>query len=365
MNILIANHTGTQAHLGCHATTFALEQMLRRRLKPDNIWTDAWNARRSLRRAKSLMPLATNLGMHLPISSYKHFREADIIVVNGEGMFYSSACCKPKSTPRQRLIEAKLAKEVLGKELWIVNHSLYSENKDFDALIQRVYKSADYIAVREERTLQYLQQIGINDAHQAADAVFSLPLPPAENQSPWKDKVFLTDSSAWPRHHMPQFQEKLATFIECLRGRGLDPAYLSIRTDKRDEHIATHLGLEYFSGRNVEEFLAHLQTARLLISGRFHVNVFAILCGVPYLSFEADTYKNLALNEFIKYPLPVLSLGTHPLVEIQSWVQKALEEQDVLRNHLFIQRAILRKLSENNIPANNYYQIDTRYQCSH
>jgi polysaccharide pyruvyl transferase WcaK-like protein len=351
MNILIANHTGTQAHLGCHATTFALEQMLRRRLKPDNIWTDAWNARRSLRKAKSLMPLAINIGMHLPISSYKHFHEADIIVVNGEGMFYSSACCKPKSTPRQRLIEAKLAKEVLGKELWIVNHSLYSENKDFDALIQCVYKRADYIAVREERTLQYLQQIGINGAHQAADAVFSLPLPPAENQSPWKDKVFLTDSSAWPRHHLPQFHEKLATFIESLRSKGLDPAYLSIRTDKRDEHIATHLGLEYFSGRNVEEFLAHLQTARLLISGRFHVNVFAILCGVPYLSFDADTYKNLALNEFIKYPLPIFNFEKHTLPEIQNWVDQILINQKDLHSHLAFYRNKLRELAEKNVPV--------------
>lgn len=348
MNILVTNHTGTQAHLGCQATSHALEQVLRRKFRPDNIWTDTWNARRSLRKMKSLLPLVTSLSMRLPSSNYKYFRKADLIVVNGEGMFYSSACRELNSTPNQRLLEARLAKTVLGKKLWIVNHTLYSENEEFDALIHNLYTKADYIAVREERTLNYLKKLGISGAHQAADAVFSLTIPPAAHKSPWENKVFLTDSSAWPRRQLPEFREKLIAFVDGLRSEGLDLAYLSIRTDKREANIAKQLGLEYFSAPNVEEYLAHLQTARLIISGRFHLNVFAILCGVPYLSFDASTYKNTALNEFIKYPLPVFNFEKHSLPEINDLLKRALSEHDHLRDHLLIQRAILRKFAEYN-----------------
>lgn len=353
MNILIANHTGTQAHLGCHATTYALEQMLRQKLRPDNIWTDSWDARRPLRRTRSLLPLVTSLGMRLPIPGYKYFREADLIVLNGEGMFYSHACHKPNSIPRQRLLEAKITKKVLGKPLWIVNHSLYSQDKKFDELIQDLYKHVDYIAVREEQTFRYLQKMDISSVNQAADAVFSLPLPPIAQQSSWENKVFLTDSSGWPLHHMPHFQEKLETFVKGLRSEGLDPAFLSIRTDKRDAYIAESLGLEYFSSSNIEEFLAHLQTARLLISGRFHANVFAILCGVPYLSFISDTYKNRALNDFIEYPLPVFDFEINSPTDVQNRVRTALLKVDDLRNHLLAQREILRKLSQYNIPSSS------------
>lgn len=81
MNILIANHTGTQAHLGCRATTYALEQMLRQKLRPDNIWTDSWDARRLLRKTKSLLPLVTSLGIYSVFKLNTNLKAACAVLV--------------------------------------------------------------------------------------------------------------------------------------------------------------------------------------------------------------------------------------------------------------------------------------------
>ena len=286
MQILITNYTGHQPHLGCIATCDALETLLRERYPSAQIEKE----KHSIKRADALMYFGAwgrkKRGTLMKTDPrWADFQRADLIVVNAEGTLHAKNYLKSGAGSNQRIVEAYLAKRDLKKDVMMVNHSISSRHQNFDDLVRAAYPQMNHVAVREPFSLEYLQKLGVTNATLSADAIFSMTPPPAATQSPLRGKFLITDSFSW-KVGWQQRRPRVRELIEQIKKQGYDVAYLSVLSHPYDKHFADSLELEYHAFENYTDFMAHLQTAAFVLTGRFHTAVFAAFCAVPFLRFR-------------------------------------------------------------------------------
>ena len=355
MVILVTNYTGSQPHHGCQATCQALKQMLVDRFHHDELLTEHWQSHGN-RVTMYLGRAGENIrSRQMKYSdTYERYRRADLLIVNGEGSFYSKPWWRQSANSNQRLMDAYLTRRVLGKKVAIVNHTIGSRHKLYDSFVTRVYSRINYVAVREPVSLRYLRERGIDKVTQAADAVFSLPLPAPAEESPLEGKILITDSSSWRGIRWTSARrERVRSLLGHLRGQGERIVYLSIFTDRRDEHIAGELDVEYISALTHTELLSHLQSAKMVISGRYHMCVFCARCGVPFVGFEANTPKIKGVCQLLDYPVAPFEFLTTPTDVIAERVGEALHQRESLHLHLTGAQSYLHELALLNVPQLN------------
>lgn len=350
MKILITNYTGHQPHLGCMATCDALEQLLHVRYSPDEIIKE----KHSIKRADELMYLGA-WGRHRRAALMRHderwenFRNADLIAVNAEGTLHSKTWLKWGAGSNQRLIEAFLAARYLKKPVMMVNHSVSSRHKPFDQIVCAAYADMKYVAVREPLSLEYLQGLGLHNAQLSADAIFAMTPPAPAPDGPLAGKVLISDSFSW-KVGWQQRRGRVREVIEGIRAQGFDVAYLSVLSQPYDRHFAESLDLEYHAFETYHDFMAHLQTAAFVLTGRFHIAVFAALCATPFLSFEAPTYKLSGLCRLLDHPLPQIDLFWDEREKVAESVRSGLDKREAVRAHLLERRKAMHDFACRNVP---------------
>jgi polysaccharide pyruvyl transferase WcaK-like protein len=159
------------------------------------------------------------------------------------------------------------------------------------------------VAVREPFSLEYLQGLGLSNINLCADAIFASTPPPPDAKSLVAGKILINDSFRW-KVGWPQRRERVKNAIAHLKAQGHEVVYFSILSNGRDSHFAESLGLEYFACDNYTDYLAQLQSAAFILTGRFHTAVFAAVCAAPFLAFEATTYKVNGLLRTLEYRYP-------------------------------------------------------------
>lgn len=353
MQILITNYTGHQPHLGCIATCDALETLLRERYPNATIEKE----KHSVKRADALMYLG-KWGLNRRGALMKNdarwadFQRADLIVVNAEGTLHAKNYLKSGAGSNQRLVEAYLATRDLKKDVMMVNHSISSRHKNFDDLVRAAYPKMHHVAVREPFSREYLQGLGVTNAVQSADAIFSMTPPPPASESPLRGKFLITDSFSW-KVGWQQRRGRVRELIEHIKKQGLEVAYLSVLSQPFDKHFADSLELEYHAFDDYTAFMAHLQTAHFVLTGRFHTAVFAAFCAVPFLGFEAPTYKVEGLCRLLDHPIAPLHLFRDAPAETTAKVERALSERAILQAHLSAKQPFMRDLARQNVPFQN------------
>jgi len=353
MVILVTNYTGSQPHHGCQATCQALKQMLVDRFHPDELLTEEhWQ-----RHGNGLTMYLGRAGEKIRSrqmncsDTYERYRIADLLIVNGEGSFYSKPWWRQSANSNQRLMDAYLTRRLLGKKVAIVNHTIGSRHKRYDSFVTRVYSQINYVAVREPVSRRYLTGKGIGKVTQAADAVFSLPIPAPADESPLEGKVLITDSSSWRGVRWTEDRRsQVLAAIAALRRQGKDVAYLSIYTDGRDARFAEELNIEYHSFSDHSELLRHLQRAEYVIAGRYHMCVFSAFCGVPFIGFEANTHKIVGLCELLEHPHSPIDFTRDSADSVRRQLEHALSERAKLQSILCQSRDRLRELALRNTP---------------
>ncbi len=351
MQILITNYTGHQPHLGCIATCDALETLLRERYPNATIEKE----KHSVKRADALMYFGAwgrnRRGALMKTDArWGDFQRADLIVVNAEGTLHAKNYLKSGAGSNQRIVEGYLAKRDLKKDVMMVNHSISSRHQNFDDLVRAAYPKMNHVAVREPFSLEYLQKLGVTNATLSADAIFSMAPPPPAKESPLRGKFLITDSFSW-KVGWQQRRGRVRELIEQIKSQGHEVGYLSVLSQPFDKHFADSLELEYHAFENYTDFMAHLQTAHFVLTGRFHTAVFAAFCAVPFLGFEAPTYKIEGLCRLLEHPMPPLHLFRDAPDEITAKVDHALRERATLQAHLAGRQNFMRDLARKNVPA--------------
>ena len=353
MTILITNHTAHDPHHGCRATCHALETLLRAR------WGNAEIRRENHTRPVERWPLwfgklgeAARARALQKSEHFADFRAADLIVVNAEGSFYAKSWRKRAALSMQRMTDAALSARVLGKEVWVVNGSAGPSSAGpggayFDRRARQLYGAAAHVAVREPISWRYLKTLSIEVA-QSADAIFSLPLPARAEDSPLFNKVVFTDSSLWRGADGLEKAGAIRDLAQSLEKNGLEAVYVSIFTDGHDRARAEAMNLPFVEFGDFATLMAHLQNAQLVVTGRFHLAVFAAHGAVPFVPFAANTPKIAGLSELLRYPLAPLDLSQETPI-LQHQLLEALERRAEITQHLAQGREARLQLAQNNI----------------
>lgn len=302
-DVLLLNDTSCWYHWGCTLTSLALHECLRARgWAVDPVHITHLNA---------LAPLPATAAQFDDDGFFESFRAANPglvarlagvsqVVVNGEGSLHDFG-----ATARALLYLIHVAATRLGRPVHIVNHSCYpataGDAAALGALYQKVYSRAAFVAVREDKSLARLRELGI----EAAPSFDCLPLyvarhPPAvprdvrrvvmagcvqldarmvdllarlgeQIAADGRELVFLAGANAWLAQDDALL---LAALQPRLRGR-----------------------YRLVAATSEAQWLEAIAGAGLLVSGRFHHSIAAACVGTPLLIAGSNTAKNEGLIE--------------------------------------------------------------------
>ena len=223
------------------------------------------------------------------------WHEADSIVLNGEGTIHHSGV-----GALTLLGFCKIAKD-LGKKVFITNCSIF----DLEAFLLKTLRDCvDRVAVREPLSLRYLVDHGI-PATQAADCLFLME-GGEEQEFAWPELEPSKKYALYTPGVLAAFGrvsgEGVRRDISQLRRAGYEVFFHVVETE--DERFAADaaqtgariLPLGCLRWRQVPPFLRRME---LVVSGRYHINIFAALTGVPFLPLSTNTGKMAGLLELL------------------------------------------------------------------
>jgi polysaccharide pyruvyl transferase WcaK-like protein len=223
--------------------------------------------------------------------------DAGLLLVNGEGTIHHD------SVGALGLIGICAAAKRMRKKVAVVNCSIFELD---ESRLDTLRESVDYVSVREPMTFRYLKSNNIA-ATQSADCLFlagnylktqavSLRLS-GPVTTPY---VVYTPGvlSALDRIN----ESTIAADIKAIRGLGRDVVYYVVETeDEKFASVAARAGasilpLGAVRWEQVQPFLAG---AEWVVSGRYHINIFASMSGTPFIPLETNTAKMQGLLELL------------------------------------------------------------------
>jgi polysaccharide pyruvyl transferase WcaK-like protein len=180
--ILLVNDTYDDNNLGCKATSVALYKLIDKYLNDCTIIDVIKLYHTERPELDSIIPKASlddyeskSTQNYLDATPSLQFElgkiaNCDVVIINGEGSIYKAVLkC------RYILYFAYIAKKIFAKKVYLINHSAdISAVKD---IARKVYPILDGVAVREPVSYRELLNVGIHNAIQAPDAVFSFDRP--------------------------------------------------------------------------------------------------------------------------------------------------------------------------------------------
>ena len=303
-DVLLLNDTSYWYHWGCSCTSLALHESLRERgLTVDPVHITHLNA---------LAPLPVDAAQFDDDGFFEAFRAANPglvgrmtsasqVMVNGEGSLHDLG-----QTARALLYLAWLSRSRFGKHTRIVNHSCYPDTgattPGVEALYRKVYSAMDFVAVREARSHRLLERLGIK----VTAAFDCLPLFVQRHPPQWLAAGGKRVVLAGTVQLEPAMVELLAGLALAVHARGyrveiLVGANAYLAQDDMLLLPALHARLRgrytLVAATSESEWLATIEGADLLISGRFHHSIAAACLGTPLLIAASNTAKNEGLLE--------------------------------------------------------------------
>jgi polysaccharide pyruvyl transferase WcaK-like protein len=236
------------------------------------------------------------------------WQEADTIILNGEGTIHHTGV-----GALTLMGFCKIAKE-LGKKVFILNCSIF-DLEPF--LLEALRDYVDGIAVREPLSLRYLADHGI-PATQAADCLFLLE-GGDEREFDWPELAPSKKYVLYTPGVLAAFGrvsgEGVRRDVSQLRQSGYEVLFHVVETE--DEQFAVDaaqagariLPLGCVNWRQVPSFLRQME---MVVSGRYHINIFAALVGVPFLPLSTNTGKMSGVLELLSpnRKIPVREWGS-------------------------------------------------------
>jgi len=214
----------------------------------------------------------------------------ELVLVNGEGTIHH------QMRGAIGLVGLCAAAKLAGKQVALVNCSIFDLPT---VLLQKLGKSVDQISVREPLSFRYLQDNGIS-ATQSADSLFLMNTNEAEDTELVLESgsVIYTPGVLTSSKQVPE--RVVAEDIQQLIASGHSVYYWVVESE--DEKLA---GVAHQTGAKViplasirwNHVPALMKAAEFVVSGRYHVNIFAALFGTPFVPMETNTSKMKGLLE--------------------------------------------------------------------
>lgn len=323
--VVVANETGHTSNPGCRAVRRGISRLMElsnARVSgslPLGFWADEFTELASPRETRLIrrdgrFSQGTEEAVTIDVAKWKQIRNdllqrdsvfikvlegADIFAVNGEGSLHHNL-------PRALALLAMMSIAAeSGKRVALLNSTIQAMDRD---LLNDVLPDVGFCHVREQRTLLAIEHL--QPAAFAAPDVAVLAMrvmePPYRTISQIDGKRVLVSYGVLVNERM------LRILLQSVKSCGLEPVYLSIG-DGGETELATKVCAEedvpliHAGEINFRRLLEVLSNSALAISGRHHINLFLMRCGVPILSIPSNTWKLDATFELSGYPRIELS----------------------------------------------------------
>lgn len=307
---LVLNDTSLWYHFGCFATSTVLANLLRD--DGYDVATYPYTMTHGIKLTPACVFDLSDVDffkafcMNYP-SVCQSMRDADIVVVNGEGTLHGF-----RPAPRNLLYLAMMARLYHDRPTYLVNHSLFPADKNEHieeeqaAYYRQALAGLDGIAGREPLTLDIYNSLGIG-AVQAFDLlpVFARHAGiTAESEERDPHLVVVGVGVNWNAALAKQYAQVLkktlpgpVRLVFLNGGPGQDtvaerlclPAMAQI--DPRIHSAAPFTGCLPTNHARCREWLRLIARAGLVVTGRFHHVVAALAFGTPVVALSSNTPK--------------------------------------------------------------------------
>ncbi len=251
------------------------------------------------------------------------WKDAELLLINAEGTIHHDAA------GAQMLIALCAAARAMGKRTALVNGSIFELD---NWLLEALKENVDIISVREPVSHRYLSKHGIT-AHQSADCLFLSHGNPQEN-TPIPKTPYAIYTPGVLSGTGSVSEEVISEDIRKIASTGREVYYYVVESeDEPLARIAANSGAKIIplGGLEWHQVTALLKGADLVISGRYHINIYAALAGTPFIPMETNTSKMSGLLELLQAPenLPVRawnnSAGAPHALDLNATVQVSPE----------------------------------------
>jgi polysaccharide pyruvyl transferase WcaK-like protein len=240
---------------------------------------------------------------------------ADWLVINGEGTIHDD------SIGALTLIGLSAAARQLGMKTAIVNCSIFN----LDTILMNELKKVNYIAVREPLSWAYLSEHDVK-AYQAADCLFLSGKYARKGNgisrlrsNMQKKYIVYTPGvlSASQRFDKARMIAEITSFID--QGYTVYYYVVEIEDEKyvKDAECvgAVTIPLQTIDWRELADFLSR---AAFVVSGRYHILIYAYLAGVQFMPLLSNTPKIAGLLDLLEVHIACSSSNTMPVIGLFS-----------------------------------------------
>jgi len=260
---------------------------------------------------------------------------ADLVVANLEGTFHH------QSIGALALGGALAVAHRMGKRVWAVNGSVEAIEP---WLLHEALGPAEYLAMREPRSVAWLARHGLT-AVQSADAVFlaqnfyrTAPAPGAASRAVLYTPGVVAGLGG------PAAADAVLAELETLSSLGWQPVFFQL--EERETALAARVAQRGWPVAGVRDVAWHafgdyLRRFGLVVSGRYHVLIFAAMAGVPAVARPSNTSKIEGLLDLLGQPLAL----AHDAAELRALLSTAMPAA--------IDRSVIRecqRLAQRNVP---------------
>jgi polysaccharide pyruvyl transferase WcaK-like protein len=226
-------------------------------------------------------------------------RRSHVVVLNGEGSVY-----RDNLSAIRELFLAWLAKERLGIPTVFINGMVHltAVMPVLPAMVRKTFRVLDAIAVRDPCSLRNLEEYAPDvRAALIADSAFAIRPEAARDTASVQEvrarlqgsPFFCFDPGAMPVDHFPT--RRSALFELIVRLKGLVGQAVLVSSAPADEYVkavadATQSVYVDTLG-DYQEFMALVQRAEFLMSGRYHNPILAAIVGCPSIALASSSHK--------------------------------------------------------------------------
>ena len=313
--VLLINDTTKWYHFGCTATSKALKLAIEA--------TGASLQTISITETYKIVGAPTTKSGFLDKANFQSFvlvnrelmeaiRDNDILVINGEGTLHGL-----RQAPLSLLYVAFAAKKFLGKNVEIINHSVYPQDDlnldkpEITEIYKLVYEHIDYSAIREPVSLELMQRLGVPGVQSFDCMPFYIREQYKFHGEKDQKTLLVAGSAAWlhlniassDRGNIEEFEEGLSGFIQYLdqmssQGYRIEFLYGAAEYPAKDDRefiafLEPRLKTPWnvIEAKSLDEWLGHIERASLLVSGRFHHTIAAACLGTNFIILNSNTPK--------------------------------------------------------------------------
>lgn len=238
---------------------------------------------------------------------YKALKEADVLIVNGEGSIYAN-----QAKGIYCFFWCYFVSVYLKKPTALVNHHSDLKTKTMSELAKNVYPLITNVVFRDKYSMKKAQIFNtMNNFNFAGDAALTyedqfekkyLNYSDFSNQIKiYEDYICIGGSSSIMRPDQKNYflEENFRLLIKKLKSLNLKIVLVS--ADNTDDFllkkISKEMKLEFYPSKtNLNKYIKILENARCLISGRWHSAILASRGGTPTVAMSSNSKKMKGFN---------------------------------------------------------------------